>query len=62
MPEYSFVTIPLRRRRGGTEPATDYQQVIREQAAGGWTFVQAISFELASSPHIDLVFTRKAVQ
>ncbi len=59
MPEYTFVSIPFARRREGATPSRDYQEVIREQAAAGWEFVQAISFASAPDPHLDLVFTRK---
>jgi len=62
MHEYSFISIPLRRTRAGTEPASDYQDVIREQAISGWTFVQAISFDAATKPHLDLIFTREVAR
>lgn len=58
MPEYTFVSIPFTRRREGTLPSRDYRDVIRERAASGWTFVQAIPFETDVDPRIDLVFTR----
>lgn len=60
MSEYSFITIPLVRRRPGISLKEDYREVIREQAAAGWEFVQAITFENDAQPHIDLVFVRKA--
>ena len=62
MYEYSFISIDVKRRRDGTYTDTDYRDVIREQAATGWQFVQAISFETGVHPRLDLVFTRKARQ
>lgn len=62
MQEYSFVSIPLKRRREGTVAGDDYQRVIREHAAQGWEFVQAIPFESHPDPHLDLVFIRKGQQ
>lgn len=62
MPEYAFVRISLRRTRAGTEPAIDYRAEIRDRAASGWDFVQAISFDSAPEPHLDLVFTREGEQ
>ena len=59
MREYSFVSITVKRRRDGSFNDTDYRDVIRERAADGWEFVQAISFETFVQPRIDLVFTRK---
>lgn len=60
MYEYSFISIPIKRRRDGSFTETDYRDTIREQAALGWEFVQAISFEGHANPHLDLVFQRKA--
>ncbi|GAA5150292.1 hypothetical protein GCM10025768_14900 [Microbacterium pseudoresistens] len=62
MREYSFDRIPFARRRDGAKPQGDYREVIRERAADGWEFVQAVSFETAAQPHLDLVFTRKVGQ
>ncbi len=59
MREYSFVSVPVHRRREGASLGKDYREVIRERAAAGWEFVQAIPFETHADPHIDLVFTRK---
>lgn len=59
MREYSFVSIPIKRRRDGSVNDTDYREVIRERATEGWEFVQAISFETFVQPRLDLVFTRK---
>lgn len=59
MAEYSFVSIQLVRRRQGAELARDYREVIRERAAEGWEFVQAIPLEQHVEPRIDLVFVRK---
>lgn len=59
MREYSFISIPVKRRRDGLVNDTDYQDVIREKASDGWEFVQAISFETFVDPRIDLVFTRR---
>jgi len=58
MPQFDFVSIPLHRRREGLAFATDYRDVIRERAAEGWTFVQAIPLEHHTDPRLDLVFTR----
>lgn len=62
MREYSFVKIPIARRRGGTVLGGDHRDVIHDKAAAGWEFVQAISFESTAQPHLDLVFTRKVGQ
>ncbi len=59
MRQYSFVSVPIVRRREGLEFETDYQDVIRKRAASGWTFVQAIPLEGHINPRLDLVFTRK---
>lgn len=59
MPEYVFVRLLAKRRREGFYLDDDYRETIRERAADGWEFVQAISFEQHVEPHIDLVFTRK---
>jgi hypothetical protein len=59
MREYSFVSIAVKRRREGATLEKDYRQVIREHAAEGWEFVQAISFESHAEPRLDLVFERK---
>lgn len=61
MPEYSFISIRVAMRREGAALARDYREVIREQAADGWEFVQAISFEKHVEPRIDLVFVKKGV-
>lgn len=58
-PEYSFVSVPLRRDRAGWEFAFDYQTVITERAADGWGFVQLILLEHHTEPRADLVFVRK---
>lgn len=62
MQEYEFVRIPAARTRAGFRYDVDYQNEIRERAAAGWTFVQAITFESESHPHLDLVFTRKVAK
>ncbi len=59
MLEYSFLSVAVKRRREGFYLVDDYQEIIRERAAEGWEFVQAIPFEGHVEPHIDLVFTRK---
>lgn len=59
MREYSFVSVAVKRRREGAVLQEDYREVIRERAASGWEFVQAIPFETHSDPRLDLVFTRK---
>ncbi|QAV71348.1 DUF4177 domain-containing protein [Salinibacterium sp. UTAS2018] len=59
MRKYTFVSVPISRRREGLSQAEDYQEIIRTHAADGWKFVQAISFEQHVDPRIDLVFTRK---
>ncbi|MEV8254733.1 DUF4177 domain-containing protein [Rhodoglobus sp. NPDC076762] len=59
MREYTFVSVTTNRRREGLSLAEDYQEIIRNHAAEGWNFVQAISFEQHVEPRIDLVFTRK---
>ena len=59
MQEYSFVSIAVSRSRAGSALAQDYQSIIRDRAAAGWEFVQAISFDTHAEPHLDLVFTRK---
>ncbi len=59
MREYSFITVAAKRRREGLYLADDYREIIRQRAAEGWEFVQAISFERHVEPHIDLVFTKK---
>lgn len=59
MREYSFVSIPVKRRREGAEFEKDYREVILERAALGWEFVQAIPLESHTRPRLDLVFTRK---
>ncbi|NLA65531.1 MAG: DUF4177 domain-containing protein [Leucobacter sp.] len=60
MYEYTFITIPINRRRDGLSFDIDYRDEIREQAAKGWEFVQAISLEAHARPRLDLVFKRKA--
>ncbi len=62
MREYSFVRIRIRRARQGATLERDHQEVIREQAAAGWQFVQAIEFDRHPQPHFDLVFTREGKQ
>ncbi|MDQ0641994.1 DUF4177 domain-containing protein [Microbacterium murale] len=62
MREYSFVSIPIARRRGGTALKGDYRDVIQDKAASGWEFVQAIPFDTDMQPHLDLVFTREVGQ
>jgi hypothetical protein len=59
MREYTFVSITANRHREGLDLAENYREIIRNHAAEGWEFVQAISFEQHIDPHIDLVFTRK---
>ncbi|HNP14906.1 MAG: DUF4177 domain-containing protein [Cryobacterium sp.] len=59
MLEYSFVSMDVKRRREGFYLDEDYRDIIRERAADGWEFVQAISFEQHTNPRIDLVFSRK---
>jgi len=59
MREYSFVSIAVKRRREGAVLETDYREVVRERAAAGWEFVQAIPLESHAEPRLDLVFTRK---
>lgn len=59
MREYSFVSVSFERRRDGLALRQNYHDIIREQAAAGWEFLQAISFESHADPHIDLVFSRK---
>lgn len=59
MREYTFVSIPIARRRGGTVIRGDYRDVIRDRAKEGWEFVQAITFDSDAQPHLDLVFTRE---
>ncbi len=59
MQEYCFISVATKRRREGLYLADDYREVIRQHAAEGWQFVQAIPFEQHAEPHIDLVFTRK---
>lgn len=60
MHEYHFISVDVKRRREGRELAEDYRDIIRENAADGWEFVQAIPLEKHTQPRIDLVFTRKA--
>ncbi len=59
MMEYSFFSVAVKRRREGFLLADDYRDIIREFAAEGWEFVQAIPLEQHSEPRIDLVFKRK---
>ncbi len=59
MLEYSFVSVAVKRRREGFYLVEDYRDIIRERAAEGWEFVQAISFEQHIEPRVDLVFNRK---
>lgn len=60
MHEYSFISIPTKRHRSGTVPEVDYRDVIREQAAQGWEFVQAIPLMTDVKPRLELVFRREA--
>lgn len=62
MQEYAVVSIAIRRRREGLTLERDYREVIRERAASGWEFVQALSFENHVEPRLDLVFMRKGTQ
>ncbi|MGJ0204944.1 DUF4177 domain-containing protein [Leucobacter sp. gxy201] len=50
------------RRRDGARPEQDYREVIRDRAAAGWRFVQAIPFESSADPRLDLVFERKVAR
>lgn len=59
MHEYSFIRVTVRRQREGAVMQQDYREIIREQAAAGWKFVQAIPLETHSEPRLDLVFSRK---
>lgn len=59
MYEHTFVTIPVKRTRAGLVADRDYREIVREQAALGWKFEQAISFEQHATPRLDLVFSRK---
>ena len=59
MREYSFVRVAVKRHREGSVLQKDYREVITEQAAAGWTFVQAIPLETHTEPRLDLVFSRK---
>lgn len=59
MREYKFVSVAVVRRREGAAFEKDYREVIRDHAASGWEFVQAISLETHAEPRLDLVFTRK---
>lgn len=58
MREYLFESVPLARTREGVVPTHDYQVVIRERAAEGWEFVQAVPLESHVPARIDLIFTR----
>ncbi|WP_449279787.1 DUF4177 domain-containing protein [Leucobacter sp. GX0328] len=62
MHEYAFVSIRMLRRREGSDWEADYRAAIRERAAAGWRFVQAIPFESSANPRLDLVFERKVVR
>lgn len=59
MLEFSFVSVEVKRRREGRVLADDYRELIKQKAADGWEFVQAIPFEKHVEPRIDLVFKRK---
>lgn len=59
MREYAFVSIALELRREGMRLERDYREVIRERAAAGWKFVQAIPIDNLAEHRLDLVFTRK---
>ncbi|EYT56815.1 hypothetical protein H490_0100640 [Leucobacter sp. UCD-THU] len=59
MREYSFVSIPIHRRREGAALEIDYRDVIRERAEHGWEFIQAIPLDTHADPRLDLVFARK---
>ena len=60
MTEYAFISVVVHRHREGLHLDEDYREVIRRQAADGWTFVQAIDLAQHTEPRIDLVFSRKA--
>lgn len=60
MHEYHFISVLVQRRRDGRTLAEDYRDIIRQQAADGWEFVQALPLEKHTQPRVDLVFTRKA--
>jgi len=62
MQEYSFESVAVLRRREGATLERDYREVIRDRAAKGWQFVQAIPFESHSDARLDLVFTRKVTK
>lgn len=62
MLHYSFVSIRMAKNRSGALLTRDYREVIREQAAEGWRFVQAIHFETHAEPRLDLVFEREEEQ
>ena len=57
--EYTFVSITVKRRREGAALEKDHREVIRERAAAGWEFVQAIPLDTHTEPRLDLVFSRK---
>lgn len=59
MTEYAFIGIAAHRRREGLRLDKDYREVIRERAAEGWEFVQAIDLTQHTEPRIELVFSRK---
>lgn len=59
MRQYAFDSIAAHHRRDGLAFEKDYREVIRERAAAGWEFVQAISFDTHFEPRLDLVFARK---
>lgn len=57
--EYSFVSVPVKRKRAGKFLEEDYRDIIRKHAKRGWQFVQAITFDDHIDPRVDLVFSRK---
>lgn len=59
MPQYSFISVAVNRRREGLSFTDDYREIIHRRAAEGWEFVQAIPLEGHVEPRIDLVFVRK---
>lgn len=58
MHTYTFVRIRALRSREGLTLERDHREVIREHAARGWVFTQAIPFTSDSEPHWELVFVK----
>ncbi|HSH02966.1 MAG TPA: DUF4177 domain-containing protein [Anaerolineae bacterium] len=63
MYEYEFVKINASTSFfTNTEPADDYQEIVRNYAANGWRFVQMITPSISSNraqpTHYELVFER----